>query len=537
MHEMDSTFSPERHDSPDPGGRRARAGTPPAALADTRAATAEPGLYAAPWRALTIGLLALISILAFEQLAVTTVMPLVAQALAGPQWYAAAFGTAVAASIVGMVLAGRWCDAAGTRPGHRGRRDNATADAQAAASGHGARRALAMGVVAFALGVLLAGCAPSMPWLVLGRALQGLGSGLAVVAMYVVAAQAYPAALRPRLFAAFAAAWVAPVVVGPALASLIERAFGWRWVFLLAAVLTVPAALLLRQGLAARRGHAGGDADGQASAASAEAPAPAATPRPTLAWAALTAFGAAALHAGNAASAWVLLAGAAAVALGAPRLLPRGVWRARHGLSAVIALRGLIAAAFFCGEVLIPLLLIEQRGLSAFDAGLVLTVGALGWSAGSWWQGRLADAAQRRAREAGTDVPARTTHRRQRRLLGAGFTLLALGTLLTLAALHPTTPLALAALGWTVAGLGIGMAFPTLAVLLLALAPAAEQGRASAALQLADSLCSALALALAGGALAALRPAWPQGAFIVAFALAAALALLGAALSPRVQPR
>ena len=72
-----------------------------------------PGVLDAPYAAASIGMLALISILAFEQLAVATVMPGVAAALGDSSLYAAAFGAAVAAGIAGMVTAGHWCDRAG----------------------------------------------------------------------------------------------------------------------------------------------------------------------------------------------------------------------------------------------------------------------------------------------------------------------------------------------------------------------------------------------------------------------------------------
>ncbi|MBI5254850.1 MAG: MFS transporter, partial [Burkholderiales bacterium] len=185
----------------------------------------EPGILNPPFQATSLGMLALVSILAFEQLAVATVMPVVAQALGDASLYAAAFGVAMAAGILGMVLAGRWSDRAGPAP------------------------ALWAGIGAFVLGVAVAGLAPNMALLVAGRAVQGLGGGLMSVALYVVVGQHYPARLHPRIFAAFAAAWVLPAVVGPALAGLIARELGWRWVFLSAAVLAVPAALLVWRGL------------------------------------------------------------------------------------------------------------------------------------------------------------------------------------------------------------------------------------------------------------------------------------------------
>src|SRR3712207_7311997 len=39
------------------------------------------------------------------------------------------------------------------------------------------------------------------------------------VTLYVLVARVYPAALRPRMFAAFSTAWVVPSLVGPAIRS------------------------------------------------------------------------------------------------------------------------------------------------------------------------------------------------------------------------------------------------------------------------------------------------------------------------------
>src|SRR5947209_11816057 len=67
---------------------------------------------------------------------------------------------------------------------------------------------------------------------VAGRVVQGLGAGAIAVSLYVVAGQAYDAALRPRLFGAISAAWVVPALVGPVLAGVVITGLGGRWLFL-----------------------------------------------------------------------------------------------------------------------------------------------------------------------------------------------------------------------------------------------------------------------------------------------------------------
>lgn len=455
------------------------------------------GLLDAPFASASIGMLALISILAFEQLAVATVMPGVAVALKGSNLYAAAFGAAVAAGIAGMVAAGHWCDRAGPAA------------------------PLTVGAMAFALGLVLAGVAPDMALLVLGRALQGGGGGLMSVALYVVVGRHYPSALHPRIFAAFAGAWVVPAIVGPALAGLIARHLGWRWVFLAAALLTVPALLLLRRGLAGLA--PAGSLSKPTGAVSAATPA-----RREIVASIATAISAALLYAGGQAldlrALLLALVALAGLAVFAPRLLPVGSLRAARGLPAVVALRGLVAANFFAAEVFLPLLLTTERGLSPVQAGLVLTVGALGWSAGSWYQGR-----EGRARDDAACV----------RRLRMGLAMMGGGTLIVTPVLLPTLSTAVAVTvavaGWLIAGIGIGLVYPTLSVLALRFALPQQQGRASSALQLSDSLFSAVGLALASALLGAVQPHSPRAAFAAGLALAAALSLLGMAVASRAR--
>ena len=181
------------------------------------------GLLSPAYVATTVGLFSLIAFAAFEAMAVTTVMPTVARDLDGFDYYALAFAAPFASGVVGMVASGMWTDRSG------------------------ALRPLFTSMAVFSLGLVVCGTAPSMEVLVVGRVLQGLGSGAMVVAIYVVVGLIYPAALRPAIFASFAAAWVLPALFGPAVAAFVADAVGWRWVFLgmvalvaLAAVLVAP---------------------------------------------------------------------------------------------------------------------------------------------------------------------------------------------------------------------------------------------------------------------------------------------------------
>ncbi|MGW6006301.1 MFS transporter [Oerskovia enterophila] len=454
---------------------------------DTATAARSGGLSPTTQRTVMIGMVALVLLGAFEALAVATAMPTVAQALDGLTLYAVAFAGSIAASVVGMVAAGRWCDRFGPSP------------------------SLWAGVGLFLAGLVVAGLAPTMEVFVAGRVVQGLGTGMYIVALYVLVARVFPEDRRPSVFAAFAAAWVVPSIVGPAVAGLVVEHVGWRWVFLAVPFLAVPAVLMMRPGLRAvvqdRRATDATDTADRGNAA--------------LWWAVAAAVGIGLLHfAGQ--QEGVLLYAALVVALGlvavsVPHLLPRGTVRAARGLPSVIAIRGLVAAAFTGTEVLLPLLLSHERGLSPAQAGGVLTFGAIGWSAGAWLRGK-----------AHWGWP-------HSRFVLVGSFLIAGGIAGTALLAWPSVPPILGMLSWTVAGLGMGMVHPTLSVLTLALSPEDQQGANSSALQVSDALSAAIALAVTGSMLWALPDAFGLLAYVICFGVTVVIALLAAFVAPRTR--
>ncbi|MGI5273851.1 MFS transporter [Nonomuraea sp. CA-218870] len=389
--------------------------------------------------ALTAGLVAMVSLVAFEYVAVAVAMPVVAAELGGRELYGLAFSSALAAGVVGTVLGGRWADL------------------------RGPLAPLWTGVAAFIGGLTLAGLAPVMEVLIAGRLIQGFGGALVNVALYVVVARVYPEELHPRVFSLFATAWVVPSMVGPAVVGLITETVGWRWVFLLVPFLTVAAGLVLVRGLAGQPVHGGHAAQARGLLGK-------------IAWAAVTAVAAVLMQYGSDDRFPLLAIGLLVLAVALPRLLPAGTLRAVRGLPAVVGLRGLATGAFFAAEVMVPLMLHDERGMSPFTAGIALTGGALTWSFASWLQGR--------------EVFGRGTN------LWLGSAALSAGILAMGAVAIPGVPLALAYPAWIAAGFGMGLIYPTLSVLTLELSAPAEQGENSAALQLGESVFSVTAVAV-----------------------------------------
>jgi MFS family permease len=436
----------------------------------------------------TIGACALVFLAAFESLAVTTIMPVVSRELDGASLYALAFAGPLATGVIGMVAAGNWSDRRGpTVP-------------------------LYASVALFVLGLIIAGTAASMPMLVIGRLVQGLGGGALTVALYVVVARVYPAKLHPGVFAAFSAAWVIPSLVGPVAAGIVAQVLSWHWVFLGVVGLVVPAVVMIVPVL---RGM-----DRQPTEAALP---PWAVGR--LAWAALAALAVLGLNlsAGvtiaGVPAAPALLAGAAVViALVAVRpLVPRGTLLARRGLPSVILTRGLSAAAFFGAEVYLPYLLIDQYRFPPTFAGLALTGGAVAWAGAAAIQGRL-----------GARLPHRTAVR-----IGAVLVLGAIMLTLATAALH--WPAAVVIAGWIFAGGGMGLLYPRLSVITLAMSTKEDEGFNGSAMSIADSLGGALALAATGIVFAAFTTA--AQSFTGVFALTAVVAVAAVTVAPRVTPR
>lgn len=113
---------------------------------------------------------------------------------------------------------------------------------------------------------------------------------------------------------------------------------------------------------------------------------------------------------------------------------------------------------------------------------------------------------------------------------------MAFGLGVQLVALATHLPLAVTALGWALAGLGIGFAHASASVLAFAHAPAGREGEVSAALQLADQFAPALSTGAAGALFAlAARGAWGEaGGFGLAVGLSFSLALLSALAAHRI---
>ena len=400
----------------------------------------EQTILSKPYLLATIGSWSLVFLAAFESLAITTVMPVIAADLDGRGLYSLAFSATLAAGVVGTVAAGSWSDRRGpTVP-------------------------LFASIGVFALGLAVAGTAQSMDVFVAGRFLQGLGAGGETVALYVVIAKIYPARLHTRLFGAFAAAWVLPSLVGPFAAGVVADLLSWHWVFLGVVVLVVVATAMVAPAVRGLEHEPAPTRPGEVRRVAASIAVAVAVVALSYDWYV------------------IVVAPVALVVIVAAvhPLVPAGTYRARRGLPAAILLCAAAGAVFFGTEVYLPLLLHDHYGLPAWLSGITLTAAALSWALASNLQGRYSEQLSEAA------------------AMWIGSVLLAAGAVVELATAALTLPPVVAAVGWLAAGGGMGTLYPRVAALVLALSEPGEEGFNVSAKGIADSVGGSVALALTG---------------------------------------
>jgi MFS family permease len=416
---------------------------------------------------LTLGIVLIELVTAVQSLVVTAIMPAVRHDLGGVQFYGLVFSGYTLAGLAAAPIAGRLADR------------------------RGPAQPFALAVLTFAAGTILAGFALSMPMLAITRILQGFGGGSVYTIAYGAVAKIYPEAGRARVMALLAAAWVLPGLLGPSFGAILASTIGWRWAFFSLLPLVAIATLLALPGL-------------RGVAPNPTAPAPLA-----VRWPLQLALGVGLVLAAGSTPSWLSLA---AITLGLAvawpalaRILPAGTFRAKAGLPAAVAAMFCIVIAFVGADYFVPLLLTGVRHRSLTEAGLVITLGTVSWSAGSWWQSRNV---QRFSLA---------------RLARTGATLVVVGVLGLMGVLAGA-PIWLSYVSWTLAGFGMGIAYNSVLMSVMAAAQPGGEATAVSSSQVGERLALALGGGLGGMGIAlALAIQAPLGAGL-AGALAIALA-------------
>jgi len=447
------------------------------------------GIFDARHRALTIGIILAVTTVAFEGLAITTIAPSLAGKLQGLHLYGWIFSAFLLAQIVGTMVIGQRINK------------------------HGVYASFVASILVFVTGIVIAAASTNMIMLITGRAFQGFGAGAVITCVYYSITLGYPDKMRTKILAMFSGAYILPALIGPYIAGLLAEHLSWRFVFWLvlpfiglAVALTLPAfrKFPARENTTSSSGR-------------------------KESYAVLLAVGTGLLLSGlGFITDWK---GMALSALGAlimiqplRKLLPEGTFRARKGLPATIASRGLFVACYNATESYVVLALTEVKNMPADLAGLIVAAGALSWSTAAWLQSKL---------------DGKDNGRGRNKRVKAGICLMIVGVAAVMLAvgLPEGGGIAFAVMSQIFTGFGIGLAHPTTGAIALQHAHAGEEGEVSAGLQFADAFSPGLSIGI-GGALIAVSGTLHWGTMtgiLIALSLQLLFVILSLMISFRIK--
>lgn len=312
--------------------------------------------------AVTAGVMTGMFLAALEATVIATAMPTVIASVGGMDRYSWVFSAYLLASTVTVPLWGKLSDLYGRRPLYQ------------------------IGIGIFLIGSVLSGLSQTMNQLIIFRAIQGIGAGALVPLGMTIVGDIYTLRERARMQGFFSGVWGVASVIGPLLGGFITDQWNWRWVFFINIPVGLAAALIM--GVALRE--------------------PKRTSKPEIDYAgaltltaSVTMLMLALVEAGSLVELLrtrniVLLAGSAILAFlfiriekkAAEPVVPLALFRNRVVSVSVIAVF-LAGIAMFGAITYVPLFAQGGRGVSATDAGSMLTPLMLSWVMMSIIGGRL----------------------------------------------------------------------------------------------------------------------------------------------------
>jgi MFS family permease len=380
----------------------------------------------------------------------------------------------------------------------------------------GARNALLISAAIFLLGTLIAASATSMPMVLVGRALQGLGEGVVSAICFALIPELFPSRLVPKVFGMQAMIWAIAAFGGPALAGLLTEWVSWRAAFLVSVPLVIVFAVMVLFVVRAGRSE-------NAEATS--------FPGIRLLIIGLGIMLVALAGVASPASAIALLIGAAVLLVAAvwldgrsrDRLMPPDAFRPVSVVGTGLWMTLLINVAGAGSAVYLVLVVQEIWGFGPTLAGAIAAVLAVAWSASAI-------------------VVANVREKETRKLLiRLGPALIATGLILVMSGLQLDL-LACVIVGQLVIGAGFGTCNGYLNLTMMEAASDSERDRTSALMPTTQSAGNAIGAALAGVAAnsaglatassaaeikLAILPVYILGAAMAALALAAAWRTVG----------
>ncbi|HEX3347311.1 MAG TPA: MFS transporter [Acetobacteraceae bacterium] len=384
---------------------------------------------------------------------VVTMLPTIVRDIGGLRFFAWNTTLYVVASLIGGAMCARLLARLGARPMYR----------------------IALGT--FAFGAALCAVAPSMPVLLVGRFLQGMGAGTLSALSFTMVRMLFPPSLWARGLSVISAAWGVATLLGPALGGAFAQFVGWRLGFVL--LLAVAPGLLVLVEVALPR-----------DLVRPRAPrTPLAVPNLVIlvasvlcvsvgSMAADARFGVLGFAASLAGFAWFVRRETSGVA----RLLPQGACSPATPLGACYSTQVLLLTAVSV-EIFVPYFLQTLHGLVPLHAGYLSALMAGGWTAGSMMS---------------SVGSARTT----RAALGGG-PLIQVAGLIALALVMPmlrNDPPTITLIGIAMAslGIGIGVCWPHLGAGVFTYAAEGEKDLAASSMTVVIMVANAFASAFGG---------------------------------------
>src|SRR3954469_1324405 len=186
-----------------------------------------------------VGLIVVMSgmaVAALDSTVVATAMPTAIAELGGVDRYSWVFASYLLVSTATTPVFGRFADV------------------------HGRKRVFFTALVVFVGASMLCGQAPSMDWLIVGRALQGLGAGGLFSTGITMLGDLFDVRQRGRVQGFTASVWATSAIIGPTIGGGITQAASWRWTFYVNLPIGLIAIALLMT-LHEREEHRGGGID------------------------------------------------------------------------------------------------------------------------------------------------------------------------------------------------------------------------------------------------------------------------------------
>jgi EmrB/QacA subfamily drug resistance transporter len=175
-----------------------------------------------------------IGLVALDSTIIATAVPSVVADLGGFAQFPWLFSVYLLTQAVTVPLYGRYADLVGRKP------------------------VMFFGIAVFLLGSVLCGVAWSMPALIVGRAVQGVGAGAVQPMCMTMIGDLYTVEERARVQGYVASVWGISSVIGPTLGGVFSEYLSWRWIFFVNLPLGAVAAFVLARNFAeqvVRRRH------------------------------------------------------------------------------------------------------------------------------------------------------------------------------------------------------------------------------------------------------------------------------------------